>query len=1204
MSNIHPFGTSTDSPTLDGTNSKTLKVIKAFGCTVVSFDVSADWGSQAGSLSLTLIEDQADGDRLSIPVIGSPFIFELKEDDDTEDGLVIFEYIGLVSEFSRSASASQKTYSATISSPLTVLDAAKVIMDGYTGLGGSQEGSSDFTGYGNIDFGSKNSSIVIDNTAGSYHWFNVSNLINVFGILENDDSRYAVPRNDSSSLNPLTGKTFFGDFGFSSVSQDGIPLVNLIWALHLGINHMPKVSESQQLKTHGGNLLYGRQNYNINSSFEGIPYFFDFDAIHFYNQIVDKLGPQFRVPGPISTINEIVSFLCQEANFEYFCYIDINKTDGFGSPTLREVDENWAKTSNCSWDGLDERKFTDGGKYGGTIRIQTVDKNSFFNSSRPFSNIAYNLLGLEVPDLNQSDFTSATGSHPGKRPGQPNYGFADNSGIYMDPLDSEGLDSQSDGFTEVGTESLANGGNFPTTTGLFDVSQMDNLKIVNSNVSLRGSDTVTMKVVTGGNQSRIVSAPRSLIRHYWGDISLINRAVDPRTTNDTETDEYGLNEDAVTKIPVVTQLLDPRDVDDYIFIDMQSIFGNLSINNALHDGVYAASMFEIRLAMTNFDQWVSWFIPNKNIKYDKIKNYFYPSCVGWTGVDYNAQLAATKTLNSQSGIGYITISDILGCTNPFSAVNTSHEVYNFGFDESGLPKDNIAPSGSGVTFPSGLFSTGVPCWLADMQLRKTFLPKMHEVIKNIGDTHYGKSWYVPVPYHKTKTDLDGNNLVGNYTRSWELSTAGYVEPSLYYSREIPQSNKFIKDGLVSPHVNYDNDFIYSDTGTIFDDAYTNDLVNPINGINNQVYNFSEYSLDSLAFTKYGDRSIKHAAPQNIEDGYSFLPYGYDSLYSRDKIKFTSLAATGTQFYPSGAKTPPVAPQTIPNRVATLVTNAVSYLGLNPTLATKPSAGNTPPTGIQTPNPYGWPWQTESELFSIFDSIKSLSYPDNGDFCFPFLKVETSRVYLPIMKNSQQFDDQDVNYAALSRMVGSKKRNMRKAIKAPSQAMLKPYPVCVAPRSINYAQRSTRYVYGPWMTSLSVIPFRGKVEYEQDDSLVPENFLIPLNFGEFGDFTLSQTSGLTGLDLAAQGRANAIDDFALFAQEQGSITIQSPPEIKRIGDSLYGIQQVTDIKVSVNNSQITTSYTFKTISPRFGKNNKDIEKKLTKISNRVNKLKLI
>jgi hypothetical protein len=122
-------------------------------------------------------------------------------------------------------------------------------------------------------------------------------------------------------------------------------------------------------------------------------------------------------------------------------------------------------------------------------------------------------------------------------------------------------------------------------------------------------------------------------------------------------------------------------------------------------------------------------------------------------------------------------------------------------------------------------------------------------------------------------------------------------------------------------------------------------------------------------------------------------------------------------------------------------------------------------------------------------------------------------------------------------------------------------------------------------------------------LVPENFLIPLNFGEFGDFTLSQTSGLTGLDLAAQGRANAIDDFALFAQEQGSITIQSPPQVQRIGDSLYDIQNVTDLRVSVNNNSISTTYSFKTISPRFGKNNKDIEKKLTRISNMVKKLRL-
>jgi hypothetical protein len=171
------------------------------------------------------------------------------------------------------------------------------------------------------------------------------------------------------------------------------------------------------------------------------------------------------------------------------------------------------------------------------------------------------------------------------------------------------------------------------------------------------------------------------------------------------------------------------------------------------------------------------------------------------------------------------------------------------------------------------------------------------------------------------------------------------------------------------------------------------------------------------------------------------------------------------------------------------------------------------------------------------------------------------------------------------------------------SVLQPFQACVVPYSFNYAQISTRYVYGPWMTNLSYIPFRGKIEYEQDESLVPENFLIPTNFGEFGGFSLNQTSGFTGMNLAAQGRANAIDDFALFAVEEGSITVPGAPAIKRIGDSLYGIQQVTDIKINVNNQGMETTYNFKTITPKFGKNNRDLEKNLTKISNDIKKLKL-
>ena len=56
--------------------------------------------------------------------------------------------------------------------------------------------------------------------------------------------------------------------------------------------------------------------------------------------------------------------------------------------------------------------------------------------------------------------------------------------------------------------------------------------------------------------------------------------------------------------------------------------------------------------------------------------------------------------------------------------------------------------------------------------------------------------------------------------------------------------------------------------------------------------------------------------------------------------------------------------------------------------------------------------------------------------------------------------------------------------------------------------------------------------------------------------------------------------------------------------MTGKQNVSDVKVSVTNAAISTTYSFKTISPRLQRNNKDVEKRLTKISNAVKKLKLI
>tara|TARA_Y100000004_G_scaffold153481_1_gene177184 strand:+ start:3095 stop:6838 length:3744 start_codon:yes stop_codon:yes gene_type:complete len=1243
--NIQPFGTTSSQATPD------LAVIKAFGCTVVDFNVSADWASQAGSLSFRLIEDEADGDRLVIPVLGSPHIFELKD----TSGNVLFEYIGLVDSFSRSSS-NTKTYSVSLTSPLTILNSSQVIMDGFAGLGGSLEANADFSGTEYYDFGHNNNLITVNNSPGSNHWHNISNLINVLGILENDHPDYRV----------AFATDTYGDFGHSAKSADGIPLIKLIWALHMGINHLPALSDEQKQRTHGGNLLFGRHNYNVIRDDEGVPYYYHFDAIGFYNQVIaaaTSIGPQFRVGGSSKSIADIVSEVCQEANLEYFCYIDLNKNidiDGnpIGEPTLQEDDTNWTQNAICNWP-LNPNKFTSGGNYGGTIRIKVLNKNSFFNGSRPFSNIAYNLIGLEVPDIKDEYWTTQNGIHPGKRPiNNTDYGLANaGSTIYSDPLDSKGLDFDNEGFTDVGTQSIASGGAFPVATQYWDSGKLSDLKIKSSDVSIKLNDLTTMKVVTGGYQTRLVSVPRKYLRQYWGDI-IIPNASDPREVADTATDSLGLNETSTRKVPVVTNMLDPRDVDDFILIDMRSDFADLTVEGVFQNGIYAASMLEVRCAMTGKGSWDTFFNDYKKKKFRNLRNHFFPNCVTPTGAystSRDDQEESTGKQNVNDGPGYAGCCDILGVGNLFTQSLTTQSVVAETYDSAGQPQICLSESGTHFHAPVytesqliGCDDDGNPlyndvqvtgqcppvltCAFANGQIKDFILPLIYERVKTIGDTHYGKSWYAPVPYLKTIEDLDGNNLVGNFKRSWELTDSAYVEPSQYYAKQIPQSNMFISDGKVSSFVNYDHNFIGEGAG--WDENYAADVKNLFNGANRKIFNFSEYNLDSLCITKYGSYSILHASPSNIENQYSFLPYGYDAIYTRTSLPFSSIV-TGHRTYWQKYNASGLGPDSITKAAQTIESEDTPDYTLNngqctPSLCKSIADDNPPPSGFYAySGVFGIPLETQPNwLANTVPALKGLEYSDNGRFCFPFIKFTTDRVFLPQPKAglAQGKGLTDVPSAdAYKRFIGATDANggdpdgcstweasylaasgrarQYKITSDDAVENLQPFKVCVSPKSINYAQVSTRYVYGPWITSLPYISFRGKIEYEQDESLVPENFLIPLGFGTFGSYDLSQTSGLAGMNLAAQGRANAIDDYSLFAVEEGSFSIPGAPAITRIGDGLYGLQQVTDIKINVSSDQIDTTYTFKTISPRFGKNNRDIEKNITKISNKLKKFKL-
>lgn len=1226
-----PFGT-------DLSSNANLDVIKIFGCSVVDFNVSADWSSQGGSLQMRLIEDDTAGDKFIAPVLGSPALFQLTSNNYTN---VLFQYIGLVDSISRSSSNS-KTYSVSLSSPLKILDSAQVILDGWAGFGGSQEGTANFTGIEKVSFGHRNNAIINWIPYGSSdrtnHWANVSNLINVFAVWENDDLLYR------SKLG-----NYYGGYGFSSNSQDGMPLQKVLWAMHYAINHITprNLTTVGNEGMHGGNLLYGRHNYNTSIEPDSIPFYYHVDILNFYNQISPYITANFRLTGPNKTINEIITEICNEANLEFYTYIDLN-VNGVGNSTLQEEDLLYGSPASCSWPGLTQTKFNIGGRYGGTIRIQTVSKNQFYNSNRPFSDVAYNLIGLEVPD--RLEYASSNNIHPGKRPiNDSSFGISSNTTVYSDPLDSS--------FTDVGTSTAANGGTFPVDSSNYnnDYNSLMLARPTNVELSLKSNDHTTVKVLTGGPITRLVTVPRQLIRHYWGEI-LVPNVMDPEVDN-TETDPIGLSKESTKLVPIITQQLDPRDMTDYILIDMKSDFGPLSVTGVFHHGIYAASMLEIRTAMAGENNWNAYMDGYKKCKLKRLTDYHFPSgCIvdpsGSSGVTRKEMQDSTTLLNASGGLGYVGASQWLGLGNTFALYETAADIFNTTVDESGDPP-YIASSSTGLAdMCSGLFGLNIKwtTWMAEHEIKKQYYPTIWENIKTIGDAHYGKSWVAPVPALSIKEDLDGTQIVGNFEYSWDLTDSAYVEPAYYRSLKVPQSSKFVSDGKVSPFVNWNNNFVYA-TGSGLDQNYQDEIVG-LSGRTRHVLNFSEYTADDLCVTSYRDEQIIHASPNNISSKYMFLPAIYDVLYSRAKLPYHSIRWGISLFYANIKNESEKdmllkAGQELTDKVIDGVDYLATYIpgveagdfknlvkGWTSNPDDKPKDEGADERQINEASGYfdryikslGIPCETNNNwLIDTVNGLESIDIYDNGRFSFPFVKFETARVFLPQpapgMTRNNNFGDfpvRDGFNAYLNNElkfrrdepVGEEEKEkpqnpvLNHIMTLDSLAsILTPFKTCVAPYSFSYPQISNRHVYGPWITDWNYVAFRGKVEYEQDDSLVPENFLIPINYGNYGSYSMTQTSGLDGMDLVAQSRVNSIDNYNAFAIEEGSITIPGGPSIKRIGDILYGLPRVTDLKVSISADKIETSYSFKTVMPKFGKNNRDIEKKINKISNLVKQRKM-
>ena len=1140
MTDIRPFGDSASS------GDPNIGVQKFCNATVKDFTVQADWGGQGGKLSITVIEDTDDGDRFQVPVINQPKYFDLTDIYDN----VIFSYGGVVESVSRET-AQAKIYTISLASPAKILNSVSVNMNGYAGYGGTVEGIPSLIskdGYYDIgpraQFPEGYAPVGVETTNTQTHLrydkyaygtnnnngsINWANSYNVINVFG------AYENDDYFLFNQIKG------FGSSGASSAGMRFDRVMFALHDIVN---QTNPSQGKRYLGGNILFGTTSYNINAT--ATPYFYGFDAMGFYEQVYSYLPGDFRIPQSNATILEIIQTVCEEANMEFILQLDYSSY--FINPIdTREIVQTYSNTT-----------------FGGTIRVRTFPKNAPIDPTKPYSALSSVLIGLELPDVGNYGSGNV-------HPGVPPVG-------YLDPLD--------DDFTFVGTDaSQPYGGTFPVARSGDYADANDIINRVKSlSLSIQATDQTASRFVVGGKQTRVILSGRDNIYQYWGDLTFID-AMTPGSSGTLDTDQR--------KVPVVTPILHSNDINDFVLIDMQDIIGTGNICNCARRGIYAASVLEIRMAMSSQETW-NTFMETMKPKKMACLSQFIKDNVGFTGTQ---QISKVVDAISNIDVSADEYSGVLVPTYQFASWLVTGKPA-----DTQTAKTEISKMTQVVKNTASAVVGGTNYGVMYQNFANAFdqlLAKIYEKVKAIGDEHYGQSWFVGIPYPDVKLTENDTNIIGNFEKSWDLSESSYLEPYAFSRFQAPRSNIFVDNGKITPYVNYEHSITTNGSGSatgIYTDIFTGS-VTLLAGNQSYQYDFKEYDKDSKVIS-YIDRPITHVKPEGVDTNYYVLPPSYFTVYNRSKLQFSKINSgsySGVQPFEEGVSGG---------------TDNGSIPEGRPTL----SAGQSYPSGAPDLG------ARMSVLRPIIDSLRLLSIPDHGLNCIHFAKVKTKRVYYPtsdmesnldlVGPNSAQILGEGMKQVFQGSIPALFQNSKSNGVTDLSSLAFTAFPPVVPPLSVGITQISNRYFYGPWLTSFEP-KYAGKVEYVHDEDLTPENFLLP----EFGiasnpynfNFNLTNTiSGMAGMNLAGQAKANSIDGSYLFAEEQGTLVMAGAPLIENIGDALYLNNQtigpyITDISVRMNENSIETTYNFRTYTPRQNRTNRDIIKNITKLSNAVKKV---
>jgi len=1229
-------------------------------CTVVSFNVTADIGTQGGRLNVNLIEDvdPVTGYRQrlrdnniydfptdsqgSLPLVGSPQFFKILNND----GDVVFKFNGILKSISRTVSPNGGIgYQVSLDTPFSLLENATVILDKYPGFGFAQEGipfknsinsyfdinsnDPDYQQYHyntavcnpvtnagldenwsyslsaafNLDINEippadRNVGLSFSSNMRQTIWNNVYNLLNVFGFYESESH----------------GLSTYKGYGFSTSDNGGIKLSYIITALDTLINLTPSSSDRRFF---GGNLLSGTSTYNIcavrDDDIKSDPYYYGIDFTNFIidlksiitqryilsgtyqNQAqVDEAVDNLTIPQTQTTIADLIGYVCSFFGIDfivklneisYSTYPITNYNNGFYTPGTFILYQTSQGCGNVT-------------SLGGIISIQLIDRSKV-RCDRPFSDIAYKLLGLEIPEFGDYGLAGSEVS-PGKfsafNPAFLHKAFGPS---YIDPLDNDLDEKQPEG-------SYPFGGKFPVATKLDSRGTLlQNIvdRVSSSQLSIVDTKAVSAKFLVGDNISRIVHVPRKYIYQYWGDIRI-----------DPVTPDCSITKTHQRTYPVVTQILPHDDIMDHVLIDIHDIFPDGACPNIGYKGIYAASMAEIRLAMSNAERWWDFLTLFKPCKVASIYR-----CVGYneeeTKKSINSIYEVSINDNDQVVLDTTTVTDknirtSTGLTSPIHEQNTSIS--------------QIKPKAD------------VDDYSVFIDLR-TIKEKLYQKVKEIGDTHYGKTWVAWMPYIQTKVTESGENIIGNYEKSWSITDSAYLEPSGYSIINAPQSSKFVNKNRLSSYANFEYSF-----GTekfSFSDAFTETGDITAFRVNNQnyyKYDFSEYNTDSISISNCSPSGFAHTKIDTKTE-YLYLPYDYFTKYLRqdtpfitektpigkwDKYEQLVVRDTGLIDYSSVdiySDVPSKAGRTSSQKLAnTELYNSIIDTGT-------PSAIGTHYRNYRADYQYatvfcnvsGCTTLVQNAIPDIIDEFLDTRYPDHGLDCFHFARFDTQRVFHPLSRSDGfKFTDgrilTDIYKLKDPGVQTPSPADQRQVAKAKQnkhildEELLKnaAFPVCIPPFSVGIPQQSNRYTYGPWFTDNKFI-YAGKVEYQQDSNLAPENYVSPvygtLSSTDFNYF--SDLSGMTGLNKAGQAFANSIDGYRLFANENGSITLPGAPLINEIGDIFFSgdpndITYIMSMSVQASPNGMTTTYNFGSNQPRLDSIPKEYADKIKKFSDRA------